>query len=65
MPIIILTGKVTYEDCPKCGEPEMEITHGRDEYDSPRHIEKCSECGESCPIVCYDCPDCRMPEVRK
>jgi len=61
MPIITMSGKVTHEPCPVCGKPDMKVEHGRDEHDSNRHIETCSECGESLPIVCYDCPDCLPP----
>ena len=61
MPIITLNGKVTYEDCPVCGTPDMKVEHGHDEHGSFRHIETCSECGISCPIVCYDCANCIVP----
>lgn len=53
-------GIVTYEDCPVCGAPDMRVEHGKDGRGSFQHFEHCTECGDSMPIVCYDCPACKI-----
>lgn len=54
---------ITYEDCPECGMPEVEIEHvwaivNDSTKELPYHIYDCPECGESMALVCYDCPVC-------
>ena len=51
---------VTYEDCPVCGAPDMRVEHGKSGRGSLQHFEHCTECGDSMPIVCYDCQYCLM-----
>ena len=51
-------GIVTYEDCPVCGMPDMRVEHGKSGRGSLQHFEHCTECGDSMPIVCYDCEHC-------
>lgn len=60
-------GIVTEETCPVCQEPGIQIEHGREvlledrqRRDTGRyqHYEHCPECGDSTPIVCYDCEHC-------
>ena len=53
-------GVVTYEDCPVCGAPNMRVEHGKSGRGSLQHYEHCTECGDSMPIVCYDCTFCQM-----
>lgn len=53
-------GIVTYEDCPVCRAPDMRVEHGKSGRGSPQHYEHCTECGDSMPIVCYDCQFCQM-----
>jgi len=51
-------GIVTYEDCPVCRAPNMRVEHGKSGHGSLQHFEHCIECGDSMPIVCYDCEHC-------
>lgn len=51
-------GIVTYEDCPVCGAPDMRVEHGKSGRGSLQHFEHCTECGDSMPIICYDCEHC-------
>lgn len=53
-------GIVTYEDCPVCGAPDMRVEHGKSGWGSLQHFECCTECGDSMPIVCYDCKYCEI-----
>jgi transposase-like protein len=53
-------GIVTYEDCPVCGAPDMRVEHGKSGRGSFQHFEHCAECGDSMPIVCYDCEYCKI-----
>ena len=53
-------GIVTYEDCPVCGTPDMRVEHGKSGRGSLQHHEHCTECGDSMPIVCYDCVFCKV-----
>ena len=56
----IPNGIVTYEDCPVCGAPDMRVEHGKSGRGSFQHFEHCTECGDSMPIVCYDCAFCKV-----
>ena len=51
---------ITYEDCPVCKMSDMRVEHGKDGRGSLQHFEHCTECGDSMPIVCYDCVFCQM-----
>jgi len=53
-------GIVTYGDCPVCRAPDMRVEHGKSGRGSLQHFEHCTECGDSMPIVCYDCPFCEI-----
>lgn len=53
-------GIITYEDCPVCGTPNMRVEHGKTGRGSFQHFEHCTECGDSMPIVCYDCEFCKV-----
>lgn len=54
----IPNGIVTYEDCPVCGAPNMRVEHGKSGRGSFQHFKHCTECGDSMPVVCYDCIFC-------
>ena len=56
----IPSGIVTYEDCPVCRAPNMRVEHGKSGHGPSQHFEHCTECGDSMPIVCYDCMFCGM-----
>lgn len=61
-------GIVTYETCPVCQEPDVQVEHGRRilyrngaRYDAgPQHYWHCPECGDSMVIVGHDCPHCSL-----
>ena len=64
-------GVVTRETCSVCETPGVKVEHGRESIledgkchntGSLQHLETCSLCGESMPIVCYDCQDCGRVE---
>jgi predicted RNA-binding Zn-ribbon protein involved in translation (DUF1610 family) len=65
--VFTANGTKTVETCPVCGDPDMLIHHGcksvlrGDEYYDTRyqHHEICPTCGESFPMVLYDCEECR------
>lgn len=59
MPIFIPNGNRTVEPCPACQNPDQEVEHGQDDKGSFMHYAHCPECGDSMPIVCYDCPHCK------
>lgn len=49
----------TTETCAVCRCDGVKVTHGvRNERGSFVHLEECPECGEHCPVVCYDCSNC-------
>lgn len=55
-PVIIKTAEI----CPVCQCENMRVEHGiKDERGRPLHHETCSQCGESWPIVGYDCMYCK------
>lgn len=53
-------GIVTYEDCPVCEAPDMKVEHGKGGRGFLQHFEHCTECGDSMPLVCYDCQACEI-----
>lgn len=73
-----LSGKVTYETCPVCDEPEVKVEHGQqtklvldesghvveDVKLGPMHYSHCPNCGDSTAVVCYDCPLCKIPHEK-
>lgn len=61
--IFTSTSTVTYEECPKCQEPDIKTEHVFDEYGNPAHIEHCPNCGTSFVLVYYDCPNCPQEEL--
>lgn len=58
MTIFKPNGITTLEPCPVCQEPNIKIEHGHDNEGSRMHYEHCPNCGDSMPVVCYDCEYC-------
>ena len=58
MTVFAPNGVVTHEFCCECDEPDIKVEHGKDVYGYPIHFEHCPKCGDSMPILCFDCPNC-------
>lgn len=61
MVIFTPNGKVTFETCPVCGEPNVKVEHGWGETscftEGPMHSWHCPECGDEIVAV-LECELC-------
>jgi hypothetical protein len=53
----------TCETCPVCQTQNIRVDHGAmDGRGNNIHIEHCPECGQSYPMVCYECEHCKQAQ---